>query len=59
VDSCVVAGEEELVSFHAEADDIAALQVVGCDAGLGVLERVGAWWGQRLRALQGEARARG
>lgn len=59
VDSCVVAGEEELVGLDAEADDIAALQVVGCDAGLGVLERVGAWWCQRLRALQGEARARG
>lgn len=56
---CVVGGEEELVGFDAEADNVAALEVVGCDAGLGVLEGVGAWWGQGAGALEGEARAGG
>lgn len=45
VGGCVVGGEEELVGFDAEADDVAALEVVGCDAGLCVLEGVGARWG--------------
>lgn len=56
---CVVGGEEELVGFDAEANNVAALEVVGSDAGLGVLEGVGAWRGQGPGALEGEARAGG
>lgn len=53
---CVVGGEEELVGFDAEADNIAALEVIGCDACLGVLEGVVAWWGDGAGALEADAR---